>query len=123
MDSIDQSCRNVLDELQSILDKNSELSSESGNVGMRVKRVWKRLNWKPEAIDELRGRITANIGLITTVNGRLTRDNVAKLVQHQEDQGHSAILDWLTPIDYAAQQSDIFARRQEGTGQWLALGL
>jgi NACHT domain len=34
----------------------------------------------------------------------------------EEDQ---AILDWLTPIDYAAQQSDFIARRQVGTGQWL----
>ena len=35
---------------------------------------------------------------------------------HEEDQ---AILDWLTPIDYADQQSDFIGRRQEGTGQWL----
>ena len=32
---------------------------------------------------------------------------------------HQTILDWLTPIDYAAQQSDFIGRRQEGTGQWL----
>jgi Cdc6-like AAA superfamily ATPase len=30
-----------------------------------------------------------------------------------------AILDWLTPIDYAPQQNDFISRRQEGTGQWL----
>ncbi|KAB8223289.1 purine and uridine phosphorylase [Aspergillus novoparasiticus] len=29
------------------------------------------------------------------------------------------ILNWLTPIDYGPQQSDIFRRRQPGTGQWL----
>jgi hypothetical protein len=29
------------------------------------------------------------------------------------------ILNWLTPIDYGAQQSDFIDRRQEGTGQWL----
>jgi hypothetical protein len=29
------------------------------------------------------------------------------------------ILDWLTPIDYASQQSDYLKRRQPGTGQWL----
>jgi Cdc6-like AAA superfamily ATPase len=32
---------------------------------------------------------------------------------------HQAILDWITPIDYATQQSDFIGRRQEGTGQWL----
>ena len=35
---------------------------------------------------------------------------------HEEQQ---AIVDWLTSIDYAPQQSDLISRRQEGTGQWL----
>ena len=120
MEDIDQSCRNVLDELQQIIDKNSELSPpESGSVGKKIKRVWKRLKWKPEDIDELRSRISTNIGFLTAFNGRLTRDNVVRLVQHQEDQGRRAVLDWLTSIDYAPQQNDFIARRQEGTGQWL----
>jgi len=37
----------------------------------------------------------------------------------QRDQEHNAILDWLTPVDYAPQQNDYFRRRQAGTGQWL----
>ncbi|KAH8694435.1 hypothetical protein BGZ61DRAFT_352599, partial [Ilyonectria robusta] len=37
----------------------------------------------------------------------------------QRTQEHQAILDWLTPIDYALQQSHHFNRRQNGTGQWL----
>ena len=28
-------------------------------------------------------------------------------------------MDWLTPTDYATQQSDLLSRRQEGTGLWL----
>jgi Cdc6-like AAA superfamily ATPase len=40
-------------------------------------------------------------------------------VQNQEDQGRQNILDWITPIDYALQQSDFISRRQAGTGQWL----
>jgi hypothetical protein len=34
------------------------------------------------------------------------------------DQEHKTILMWLTPIDYAPQQSDHLKRRQPGTGQW-----
>lgn len=30
-----------------------------------------------------------------------------------------AVLEWLTPNDYAAQQSDHLGRRRSGTGQWL----
>jgi Cdc6-like AAA superfamily ATPase len=31
----------------------------------------------------------------------------------------SKVADWLTPANFSAQQSDIIARRQEGTGLWL----
>lgn len=44
---------------------------------------------------------------------------MVKLVRHQDDQERRAILDWLCPIDYAAQQSDFISRRQARTGQWL----
>jgi hypothetical protein len=44
---------------------------------------------------------------------------VNKLYDRQLDQEHHAILDWLTPIDYASQQNDYLTRRQPGTGQWL----
>jgi hypothetical protein len=44
---------------------------------------------------------------------------VNELRSRQRDQDHQAILDWLTPIDYASQQSDYLGRRQPGTGQWL----
>ncbi|KAK4163274.1 hypothetical protein QBC43DRAFT_301253 [Cladorrhinum sp. PSN259] len=30
----------------------------------------------------------------------------------------SRVLDWITPVDYAPQQSDFIKRRQAGTGQW-----
>lgn len=43
---------------------------------------------------------------------------VDQLNRHQHGQEHRAILDWLTPTDYALQKSDFLARRQERTGQW-----
>ncbi|KAH6716575.1 hypothetical protein BKA61DRAFT_513501, partial [Leptodontidium sp. MPI-SDFR-AT-0119] len=41
--------------------------------------------------------------------------------QENQEQQHErqTILQWLTPVDYAAQQSDFIGRRQEGTGRWL----
>jgi hypothetical protein len=44
---------------------------------------------------------------------------VKQVLSRHLDQEQRAILDWLTPIDYAPQQSDHFNRRQPGTGQWL----
>ncbi|KAI9845534.1 MAG: hypothetical protein M1838_001702 [Thelocarpon superellum] len=37
---------------------------------------------------------------------------------HQDDESQR-VLDWLSPLNFSAQQSDIIARRQDGTGQWL----
>ena len=68
--------------------------------------MWKRLNWKPEVIHELRRRISTNIGLLNAFNGQFTRDDTVKLVQRQENQEWKAILDWLTAIDYVSQQHD-----------------
>jgi Cdc6-like AAA superfamily ATPase len=44
---------------------------------------------------------------------------VKRLISHQDNQERRIILDWLTSVDYAPQQSDFIRRRQEGTGQWL----
>jgi hypothetical protein len=52
-----------------------------------------------------------------------TKDAVDRLHERQDDQEyrqkHQAILDWLTPVNYALVQHDFITRRQEGTGQWL----
>jgi len=42
-----------------------------------------------------------------------------QLHDRQDREYRQVILDWLTPIDYAPKQSDIFRGRQKGTGQWL----
>jgi len=112
-------CRNVLSELEHTLDEYDELKSGHGSVSKRVKRVWKRLKWEPEDIKQLRSRISSNIALLNAFTSRITRDNVATLVQSQEEQNRQAVLDWITPIDYASQQSDFISRRQPETGQWL----
>ena len=81
--------------------------------------MFKRIKWEPEDIKELRSRIVANVTLLNAFHGRLTRDNTVKLVRYQDDQERRVIIDWLTPIDHSAQQSDFVGRQQEGTGQWL----
>lgn len=116
---ITNGCRNVLHDLQTTLDKYRELESKPKGIGKTAKRVWKRLTWEPDDIRELRGRITSNITLLNSFNERHTRDNIVRLVRHQDEQDRRAILDWLTRIDYAPQQKDFIERRQTGTGQWL----
>ncbi len=47
------------------------------------------------------------------------QQGVGKLLRVHHDREHQTILDWLTNIDYAPQQSDYLKRREKGTGQWL----
>jgi hypothetical protein len=119
LDDIADGCRNVLDKLEKTLHKYRELSPVPENAGKKVKRLWKRLKWEPEDIQELRSRISSNISLLNAFNGRLTRENVDKLIRYQHNQERQALLNWLTPIDYSTQQHDFIGRRQDGTGRWL----
>lgn len=52
-----------------------------------------------------------------------TRDEVQRLHErHDKREGREedqAIINWLTPTNYALQQHDFISRRQTGTGQWL----
>jgi hypothetical protein len=51
------------------------------------------------------------------------KDGVDRLHDRQDNrercEERQIILDWLTSIDYASQQSDFIRRRQKGTGEWL----
>ncbi|KAF2178918.1 hypothetical protein K469DRAFT_695065 [Zopfia rhizophila CBS 207.26] len=48
-----------------------------------------------------------------------TKDGVDILNRRHDDHERRTIVDWLTSTDYATQQSDFIARRQEGTELWL----
>jgi hypothetical protein len=88
-----------------------------------MKKVWGRLKWDTDDIQDLRSRISSNIAqlnaFLNAFNGRSTRGHAVKLERYQHDQERRSIFDWLTPIDYGPQQSDFISRRQAGTGQWL----
>lgn len=120
LERIIASCRNVLRELEKTLGKYGVLESKQKSVGKKIRRAWERWEWEPNDIRELRTRISSNVTLLNAFNGRFARDNTVKLIRHQDNQQHRMVLDWLTPVDFAAQQSDAISRRQEGTGIWFA---
>jgi hypothetical protein len=118
LQDITTSCQNVLEELEKISGKYRDLESKPKGADKKMRRAWKRLQWEPEDVRDLRIRITSNIALLNALNGRIVRDNTSKLVQVQDNHENRIVLDWLTPVDFAVQQSDIISRRQEGTGTW-----
>jgi len=73
-----EGCQNVLEMLDTTLEKYQDLSSDPNDpgptgFGFRLRRRWKRVKWEPEDVKELRSRITSNIGLLNAFYGRLTR--------------------------------------------------
>lgn len=54
---------------------------------------------------------------------QLSNLNIAEGIghlQHSQMSVHQKeVLDWISPMDYAPQQSDIFSRREPGNGGWL----
>jgi hypothetical protein len=66
-------CLNVLLKLEQTLDKYGELKPGSTRIGSKVKRVWKRLSWEPEDINELRSRIVSNVTLLNTYQGKIAK--------------------------------------------------
>jgi len=67
---------------------------------------------------DTRSKLTCTSKITLATQGEVVRLHIRQDMRerHEEDQ---AILNWLTPIDYATQQEDFISRRQEGTGQWL----
>ncbi|PSN58640.1 hypothetical protein BS50DRAFT_627129 [Corynespora cassiicola Philippines] len=112
-------CQRALRKLEHTIDKYSKIGSQQTSIGSKLKRIWKRLSIEPEDIRELRSNINVNIALLTAFTGRLTRDNTVRLVRYQEDKEQRAVLEWLTPTDYAPQQNDFLKQRQVGSGNWL----
>lgn len=116
---IAESCRDLLTEIEITVRNYQELKTEDCVTKNRVKRAWKRLKWEPDDIRDLRHRLNSNTALLNAFNSRITREGVSELLQHQVDQGRQAMLDWLSSVTSAKQQSDYVSRRQPGTGDWL----
>lgn len=56
----------------------------------------------------------------TCIKGSITNlaQEVDSIQQNQEGERHRAVLEWLSPGDFAAQQTDFISKRQKGTGLW-----
>jgi hypothetical protein len=121
LQEIASSCRNILCDLKNIIDDYSDVDVTDENVmkGRIVKRAWKRLKWEPNEIRKLRLRITSIIAFLGTFNGRTMQDSIGKIVRYQDEEEHQALLDWISPSDYGAQQGDYIAQHQQRSGQWL----
>ena len=49
----------------------------------------------------------------------IVAEDVQNLKLNQSQQKREAVLQWISPLNFAPKQSELSSRRQEGTGTWL----
>lgn len=113
LEEIAASCRNVLTGIEKTIERYSAINAPHGSY----KRAWKRLRWEPDDVRDLRNRLCSNVGLLNAINGRITRDGVLGLLESESNEQAQKCLDWLSPTNYAKQQSGFIGQRQPGTGE------
>ncbi|KAK8067080.1 ankyrin repeat protein [Apiospora hydei] len=106
-------CVRLLSDIQGAVAKHSELEATSRYNGTITERAW-----MPSLL-ELQCRIKQAVTLLGFLVNGGARNGVTNPGGSLNQHEHPGILDWLTRIDYAANQSDFFGRCQAATGQWL----
>ncbi|KAJ5426390.1 hypothetical protein N7465_001460 [Penicillium sp. CMV-2018d] len=126
LEEISHGCGTLLDELQDAIGKYKVVEYCGTSIHKKARSIWKRVTWEPKDIGQLRDRLLSNVTLLQSFLSAISSQTIAatkqtleQLNERQESSEQSCILDWLSAVDYTLQQSDLLARRQEGTGQWL----
>ena len=102
-------CRNVLEDLQKLVDKYDGFTNEARGLTANIRKATKKLEWDQDDARDLRARITSTITVLRALSESLARD----------EQARRELCQWLSPLDFPAQQREVYSRRQEGSGKWL----
>ena len=104
-----KACRSVLEDLQKLVDKHGGLTNEARGLTANIRKTTRKLKWDQDEARDLRARITSTITVLKALSESLARD----------EQARSELYQWLSPLDFPAQQREVYSRRQEGSGKWL----
>ncbi|KAJ3578793.1 hypothetical protein NPX13_g1780 [Xylaria arbuscula] len=128
-----QECNIVLEDAKKLIDQYSTLKSSANGIREKASRFRGRFSWDPVDANNIQARINGILVSCNLVVEVLNEENLNKLVKEQERQedreqarehrtqkrDQQEVLDWLTSLNYAAQQSDFINQCEAGTGQWL----
>ena len=68
-----QACRGVLDDTDLYVRKNERVGTESSSLGSKAQKAWRRLNWDPVTVNQLRDRMVANTTYLNAFNTSIAR--------------------------------------------------
>jgi chromosome segregation ATPase len=72
-------CKQVLEELNTILRKYQNIDEHGKECAATSQKVWSRLRWNQDEIKELRSRITSNATLLNAFNTSTARFDILLL--------------------------------------------
>ncbi|KAL2282354.1 hypothetical protein FJTKL_10963 [Diaporthe vaccinii] len=115
------SCQALLLELQTFNNKHSVLQKDTTDgTRTKIKRFWKRASWDSNEIRDFRQRITSNVLLLNKLEQRDIHTDVKSLLQQQNEQRRSKVVDWISPIDFGNKQRDLLSERVDNiSGTWM----
>lgn len=133
LSTLRKDARTVLEELGHVLEEFSGLDKEQLTIAAKTRRAWKKLHWDQDAIRDFRSRIISITTRLTAFNSSLIsqssqtmiedmatiNEHVSGLQLDNDQRERLEVLEWITPLNFPAQQSALLCRRQEGTGLWL----
>ncbi|KAI7778806.1 hypothetical protein LA080_001587 [Diaporthe eres] len=111
----------LLLELQTFNNKHSVLQKDTTDgTRTKIKRFWKRASWDSNEIRDFRQRITSNVLLLNKLEQRDIHTDVKSLLQQQNEQRRSKVVDWISPIDFGNKQRDLLSERVDNiSGTWM----
>ncbi|KAF7546323.1 hypothetical protein G7046_g9333 [Stylonectria norvegica] len=125
-------CGALLREVEAVIAKYTDVNTPKKGAPAKEKarRFWKRLKWEPDDVRDLRSRINAQVSILNSLSNQIHHQvlnenvqkisgNVVSLARHQKDLEREALLNWISGIDYNAQQHDLMSRRLPGSRRWL----
>ncbi len=65
-------CTEVLQDLNKVAEKYSKLDKAQGKFN-KIQRIWKRLEWEPQDVNQVRSRLTSNILILDATYNDLLR--------------------------------------------------
>jgi hypothetical protein len=65
-------CHSLFNDIALFVDKNSVVESKQSTTSSKARRVWKRLKWDPNDVNELRARISSQVAVLHAFVSNIT---------------------------------------------------
>lgn len=144
-------CEGLLKDLNMHIQEFECLGKTSKGFRSKTEKIYKKIAWDADVVDQLRARIVSNTVLLNSVNQRIERSAIllrvgesiyikstniwadfasdkidilnAQVRDKCESDEYEDIIKTLSPLEFSSQQAMLANKRQTETGSWLLRSL